>query len=80
MSAQTLIKELGAAWIQFTDGSQTMSLQVFGDAVRVISSDSQPGADDEGFILEVGVWSITPPTVAWIRAHNTHSRIVYTVE
>ncbi|HHA2249935.1 TPA: hypothetical protein ACOEHG_004877 [Enterobacter ludwigii] len=76
---ETLSQELSDAWTQFTDGTQQMSLQVFVDAVRVVSSDSRPGADDAGFILDVGMWSVTPPTVAWIRAHNAYSRIVYTV-
>jgi hypothetical protein len=80
MAAETKSQELNESWVQFTDGTQQMTLQVFGDAVRVVSSDNKPGADDEGFILDVGMWEITPPTVAWIRAHNTYSRIVYTVE
>lgn len=78
--AETLSQVLSDTWAQFTDGTQKMSLQVFGDAIRVVSSDSKPGADDNGFILDVGIWEITPPTVAWIRAHNTYSKIVYIVE
>lgn len=80
MAADTKSLELDDTWTQFTSGTQQMSLQVFSDAVRVVSSDSEPDADADGFILEPGMWTITPPTVAWIRAHNTYSRMVYTVE
>lgn len=80
MVAETKSQTLNESWLPFTDGTQTATLQVSYDAVRVVSSDVQPGADDEGFILMPGLWKITPPTVAWLRAHNTSARIVYAME
>ncbi|WP_261437576.1 hypothetical protein [Serratia proteamaculans] len=55
MAAETKSQELNESWVQFTDGTQQMTLQVFGDAARVVSSDNKPGADDDGFILDVGM-------------------------
>lgn len=80
MSAETKSMALNKNWISLTDGTQTATLQVSLDAVRVVSSDVQPGADDEGFILMPDLWTITPPTKAWVRAHNSSAKIVYTVE
>jgi hypothetical protein len=82
MAVQTFTQEIDENWGMLTDGTQHASLQVFVDAVRVVTTDSvaMPPADAEGFVLDVGLWNITPPTIAWVRAHNTYSRIVFTVE
>ncbi|MEI9745857.1 hypothetical protein [Enterobacter ludwigii] len=79
MATETPTIDLGDKWVSLTDGTQTVTLQVFHDSIRVISSASEPAADDAGFILEPGLWKITPPTAAWIRAQNTSSRVVYTL-
>lgn len=79
MTAETQSQNLDEGWISFTDGTQTATLQVSIDAVRVVSSVAKPDPEADGFILDVGMWNITPPTVAWVRAHNTYARIVYTL-
>lgn len=80
MAADAPTIELDESWFSLTNGTQTATLQVFHDAVRVVPSVAEPAADDEGFILEPGMWKITPPTVAWVRAQNTSSRIVVMLE
>ncbi|POZ13676.1 hypothetical protein C3Z09_22320 [Lelliottia aquatilis] len=80
MASDAATIELDKNWVSLTNGTQTATLQVFHDAVRVVPSVAEPAADDEGFILEPGVWKVTPPTVAWIRAQNTSSRIVVLLE
>ncbi|PWI77050.1 hypothetical protein DEO48_26435 [Enterobacter sp. CGMCC 5087] len=79
MADETKSLEIKTSWVSLTDGTQTATLQVFHDSIRVVSSASEPAADDAGFILEPGLWKITPPTAAWIRAQNASSRIVYTL-
>ncbi|PWI77049.1 hypothetical protein DEO48_26440 [Enterobacter sp. CGMCC 5087] len=79
MADETKSLEINTSWVSLTDGTQTATLQVFHDSIRVVSSAAEPAADDTGFILEPGLWKITPPTAAWIRAQNASSRIVYTL-
>lgn len=80
MATDTLTMELDENWVTLTDGTQTASLQVFYDAARVVSSATKPGDSDDGFILMPGLWKITPPTVAWVRAQNSSARIVFMIE
>lgn len=79
MAEDTATIDLDDKWVSVTDGTQTATLQVFYDSIRLISSASEPAEDVAGFILEPGLWKITPPTAAWIRAQNASSRIVYTL-
>lgn len=80
MATETPVIDLDDKWFSLTDGTQTATLQVFYDSIRLVASASEPAADDVGFILEPGLWKITPPTVAWIRAQNTSSRVVVMLE
>ena len=80
MATDTPTLALDENWVSLTDGTQTATLQVFYDAVRVVSSRGKPANNDDGFILMPGLWKITPPTVAWVRAQNSSARIVFMIE
>lgn len=80
MATDTPTMELDKNWVSLTDGNQTATLQVFYDAVRIVSSAAKPADNDDGFILIPGLWKITPPTVAWVRAQNSSARIVFMIE
>jgi len=80
MATETPTIDLDDKWVSLTDGTQTVTLQVFHDSIRLVPSASEPAVDDDGFILEPALWKVTPPTVAWIRAQNKSSRMVFTIE
>lgn len=68
MSLNTTAFTLSSEWVQITDGTETKSIQVKSGVIEVVDSDVNPPDDAEGMLL-TGLNTITPPTVAWCRAH-----------
>lgn len=55
-------------WIQVTDGTQTKSIQMLDDGwAFLFDSPTKPAANAMGHMVE-DFMTITPPTVAWVRA------------
>lgn len=73
----TLSQTLVAAWSQITTGTETLLIQNFDRTAMICDSDVQPLPDAPAHIVS-GFITVTPPTVAWMRAENDTARIVLT--
>lgn len=68
---------LTADWVQVTDGEQTCLIQILDRTAMICDSSEQPVLDAPAHIVS-GFVTVTPPTVAWMRAENDVARIVMT--
>lgn len=71
--SQTLVP----AWSQITTGTETVLIQILDRTAMICDSDAQPLPDAPAHIVS-GFITVTPPTVAWMRAENDTARIVLT--
>lgn len=59
-------------WVQVSDGVNHSSFQIVHGTVELFDSPTMPTSTDKGHILKCcingGLYLITPPTIAWVRA------------
>ncbi|QZN97789.1 hypothetical protein [Symbiopectobacterium purcellii] len=66
MSTQN--QTVGTDWIQISDGTKIVTLQMLNDGwAFLFDSPTKPAANAMGHMVE-DFMTITPPTVAWVRA------------
>ncbi len=63
----TTAKTVGRDWLQITDGTQSVLVQIFGSA-DVCDSPDKPGEEQAAHSFSNTTLTVTPPTTMWIRS------------
>lgn len=70
---------LTSEWVQITDGTQTVQIQVMGGTMWLRDSPTKPSASAKGHSVSSPNWiGVTPPQQMWARSSGGTTSIMVT--